>query len=315
MRLPTLQKLLYAADILAILGLAAYVGTTSTNAFEDVYKPVLAKTVLSSQLRAGRSASANHYSSCWKAGAPDDSSVGTVEQNSDTTQMINKRFTLYSTFFIRSNDKREGFAAIAYDRQERVYAENEKVEDYVLAQVFPNKVILKKGGLSFTLERDTNAGPASRMARQPKRPSRGDSRSRPVRKIPPNAGLTESAGANRKNVQKFTVSEKDKNYIAENFAKILHDVNLQTELGGKNKSMTGVKINTIKPGSILYRVGNLRPGDIIRKVNGKPINSMSQAFALHGELTKQNVKRVTVEIERNGKLLNRTYSITDQNTK
>ncbi len=309
---------MYAANLLAVLGLVACVAMPSTAALEDVYKQVSAGTVSSPRLPAFVPASADHYSSCWKMGGPDNSPTVAAHQDVvGAMRAIRGRYKLYSTFFVRSPDKREGYAAIAYDRQERVYAENERVGEYVLAQVFPNSVILKKGGASFTLERASGvrqASPTSR-SRLPGRTPRKKTSERRGQKnslstVRPSAAAVGKAKA--ANTQQFSVSEKDKNYITENFAKILHDVNLQTEIAKEGGAMTGIKIGHIKPGSILYKVGNLRPGDIIRKVNGKPINSVVQAISLYGSLTKSNVKRVDVEIERKGKIFNRTYSITNQ---
>ncbi len=314
MTIPTIKKLLYAANLLAGLGLAAFVATSSTAAFESVYKPVSAGTASPTRPPTARPRPAKDYSSCWDEGGPDNPPpTGVAQQDTRPMQAVKRRYKLYSTFFVRSPDKREGYAAIAYDRQERVYAENERVGEYVLAQVFPNSVILKKGGVSFTLERASGAGRASSpsRSRSPGKAPRKETSERRRQERSLRTARPSTVAGGKANTQQFTVSEKDKDYITENFAKILHDVNFQTELAKEDESMTGIKINKIKPGSILYKVGGLRPGDIIRKVNGKPINSLSQAISIYGSLTKSNVKRVDVEIERKGKIFNRTYSITD----
>lgn len=285
---------------------------SSTTTFEGVYKPVSVKTASSPQSPSSKSRPAAYYSSCWKTGDPDNPTTDTTKQNAGTIQLVKGRYKLYSTFFVRSPDKRTGYAAIAYDRQERVYVEKETVGEYVLAQVFPDKVILKKNGASFTLERTSDtkqSAPSRPSSRSPGRTSRREALKRRGQTNLPRTAQPSSATDSTANTQQFTISKKDKDYITENFAKILHDVNLQTEIAKEDGAMTGIKIGHIKPGSILYKIGNLRSGDIIRKVNGKPINSVSQAVSLYGSLTKSNVKKIDVEIERNNKIFNRTYSI------
>ncbi len=316
MTVPNLKKLLYVA-ILAVLGLAARVAMSSTAAFEGVYNPVSSETISFPRSPAARPRPAAYYSSCWKMGGPDNSPTGAAHRNVGATRVLSGRYKLYSTFFVRSPDKRMGYAAIAYDRQERVYAENESVGEYVLAQVFPNSVTLKKGAVSFTLERTSDAGrsaPPSR-SRLPGKTSRKEALARRRERTSSlRTARPATATGDMADTQQFTVSEKDRDYITKNFAKILHDVNLRTEIATEDNSMTGIKINNIKPGSILYKVGGLRPGDIIRKVNGKPVNSIHQALSLYESLTKSSVKKVDVQIERKGKLFNRTYSITNQGT-
>ncbi len=312
MTVPTLQKLLYAAILLAVLGLVVCVAAFSTAAFEGVYKPVPAGAASSIRTQAARPRPAEYYSSCWKTGDPDAPPTDTARRGTGAMQFVRERYKLYSTFFVRSPNKEVGYAAIACDRQERVYEENEMVGEYLLARVFPDSVILKKGGASFTLERDSAAAQSARpsSSRSPGRTSRRAAPKRREREARPGTvrpGAAAPAGAD---TQRFTVSEEDRDYITENFAKILHDVNLQTEIAEEGGAMTGIRIGHVKPGSILHRVGNLRPGDIIRKVHGKPVNSVRQAVSIYESLTKRKVKKVDVEIERNGKIFNRTYSIT-----
>ncbi|GAG53283.1 unnamed protein product, partial [marine sediment metagenome] len=230
---PTLKKLLYAANLLAGLGVAACVAASSTAAFEGVYEPVSAETVSSIRSPASIPRPEEYYSSCWKAGSPDSLSTQAICQDVGTMQAVSGRYRLYSTFFVLSDNKREGYAAIAHDRQERVYAENEKVGEYVLAQVFPDRVILKKGGASFTLERASGAGQGVSSSRSSSKTSRIEAPGR--RRLEdkrPRAGRQGAAKSDKADIQQFTVSKEDKDYITDNFPKILHDVNLQTEITG-----------------------------------------------------------------------------------
>jgi type II secretory pathway component PulC len=118
----------------------------------------------------------------------------------------------------------------------------------------------------------------------------------------------EDAPAGTTASRRLIVPAREKDYIVKNFPKILHEVKLQTELE-EDGSMSGVKVGYVKAGSVLSRIGRLRSGDIIRKVNGTPVNSIQQAVSLYEQLTKQNVQKVDVEIERKGNVFTHNYSI------
>ncbi len=321
MTIRTLKNLLYGANFLGVLAaLVLIVGAiSSATVVQPVYKPISAGTAELRDLPSGRQRPAADYRSCIVTGVVEPEKNTFSGADGDMLPPIKGRYKLYSTFFVRSPDgEKRGFAAIAYENNEGMYTENERVGEYMLAQIFPDNVILEKGGKSFTLEREASAGKSA-----PAAPSRSakPSRSRPKRtrtrsrSSPQHKGLKDQPdrslkGEELRSSQNFSVSSKDKNYITDNFAQVLHDVNLKTELS-QDGSMTGVTIGRIKTGSILYTKGNLRAGDIIRSINGTPVNSVRQVMTLYEDLTKQDVKRVTVDIERDGQLITQNYSITD----
>ncbi len=74
----------------------------------------------------------------------------------------------------------------------------------------------------------------------------------------------------------------------------------------KNGKYEGFKLVGVRPGS-LYRAIGIRSGDILRSINGQAINSPNKAMELFNQLRSQS--RITMEVERRGKIENFQYSI------
>jgi membrane-associated protease RseP (regulator of RpoE activity) len=68
----------------------------------------------------------------------------------------------------------------------------------------------------------------------------------------------------------------------------------------------GFKLVGVRPNSF-YRAIGIRSGDVVRKINGKEINSPNKALEMFE--TFQNASKATFEIERRGELLPLTYTI------
>lgn len=70
----------------------------------------------------------------------------------------------------------------------------------------------------------------------------------------------------------------------------------------------GYRIITVRPYNILYKLG-ARNGDIIKRVNGHPIDSTEKLYRLWNSI--QGESQVTVDLERNNKLMTYEFSISD----
>lgn len=342
MNMKQMKTVLYAVNILAGLAMVA-AGVSAAyapSAFAPSYELVSPGSAAAAPVDVGRTKSPRYYSSCWTTGNPRPALSRKKEEITPPAPVPSGKFKLYSTFFIGSGPGREAFAAISFDNSDGVYTQGEEVGGYVLSEIFPDRVILKKGEQSFTLDRTeaARAGSGGRSASKvrSRTSKRTSSRTTPrssksgsdrnsrgsAREVTGGAGGRtaggDAAGIDRAGTdnrvassRKFTVSKKDRDYAVENFGKILHDVNLQTEMSEEDGSMTGVRIGYIKKGSLLARIGHLKAGDIIRKVNGRALNSVREAVSLYDELTMKNAKRINVQIERDGALMNFNYSIGD----
>lgn len=70
----------------------------------------------------------------------------------------------------------------------------------------------------------------------------------------------------------------------------------------------GFEVNNLPPDSLPYKYG-LRDGDIIRRVNGIFIDSISKGFAVANQIIKEGTEIVTVEVIRNNSPLVLTFKV------
>jgi general secretion pathway protein C len=70
----------------------------------------------------------------------------------------------------------------------------------------------------------------------------------------------------------------------------------------------GYKIFRIKPYNILYKYG-ARNGDIIKRVNGHPVDSTEKLYTMWQSL--KGDAKITVDLDRGGKIITFDFSITD----
>ncbi len=68
----------------------------------------------------------------------------------------------------------------------------------------------------------------------------------------------------------------------------------------------GFKLFSIKPGSLTYQLG-LRSGDIVRRINGKNLDSPEKVLELYAQL--KDASRIALLLEREGKALRHSYLI------
>jgi type II secretion system protein C len=76
----------------------------------------------------------------------------------------------------------------------------------------------------------------------------------------------------------------------------------------KNGKLEGYVLKTISPENILYRFG-LRNGDIIKRVNGKELNSTEKLYTMWQ--TMQNEPKITADVERSGRTMTFDLNITE----
>lgn len=71
----------------------------------------------------------------------------------------------------------------------------------------------------------------------------------------------------------------------------------------------GFLVREIQPGSVYEKLG-IRPGDVIRSVNGQPINNMEEVMKLYQQLGGVNkVGNVSIEVMRGGRTENLQYNL------
>jgi general secretion pathway protein C len=75
----------------------------------------------------------------------------------------------------------------------------------------------------------------------------------------------------------------------------------------KNGVGNGFKIFSIQPNSLYSNIG-VENGDVLQRINGYDINSPDKALEVYSKLRESN--HVTLEIERNGQVIRKDYTIT-----
>ncbi|MCL1911247.1 MAG: hypothetical protein FWG13_03480 [Leptospirales bacterium] len=76
----------------------------------------------------------------------------------------------------------------------------------------------------------------------------------------------------------------------------------------KNGKLDGYVLKTVSQENILYQLG-LRNGDIVKRVNGKELNSMEKLIAMWP--TMQNETKITADVERGGRMMTFDLNITE----
>ena len=86
--------------------------------------------------------------------------------------------------------------------------------------------------------------------------------------------------------------------------------NVETEPSFHRGAFVGFRIVSLFPGELGYASLDLRPGDTVTRVNGKPIERPEQALALWDAL--RTASDLVVDYERNGEALQLRFAIVDE---
>mgnify|MGYP001053254335 CR=1 FL=1 len=124
-------------------------------------------------------------------------------------------------------------------------------------------------------------------------------------KKPAAPGKTSSAGGGGRVKQNISRSELQQ--------KVLNDMDnaLKGIKAGPHRvdnRIEGYKLFRVQNDSILYRLG-ARNGDIVKRVNGHPIDSTEKLMEMWKNI--QGESRINVDLERDGQLMNYEFSITE----
>lgn len=79
---------------------------------------------------------------------------------------------------------------------------------------------------------------------------------------------------------------------------LLNSLTCFAEEASSKTEVQGYKLIEVQSGSMFQQLG-LQRGDVIKKVDGKPVTSPQEAMAIYD--IKKKAKKMKIEIERNGK--------------
>lgn len=178
-----------------------------------------------------------------------------------------------------------GYALISVNGQsQEPFAVGQAVtEGAILQAVYPDRVVISRNGVleSLLLEGSENSRPPSGVS------SPGINR---VVTLP--EGLVRETGPNQYTVARDKLAEQMRT------PDFLRNATLIPSSGG------GFLVRQIQSGSLYQKLG-LRVGDVIKSVNGQPINTAEDALKLYQQMTSLN--SVNLEIMRDGKFVSLSY--------
>ena len=108
----------------------------------------------------------------------------------------------------------------------------------------------------------------------------------------------------------WSVPKEEREWFRVYGEKVIEDIAVIPEKDPDTGKPNGVRIKTIRKGSILAKRG-LKPGDKVISINGKPVTSRQDAISyVKGE--GKGATRYIVEIERRGTIIKMTYNVKDR---
>ena len=209
--------------------------------------------------------------------------AGQTNLSPDTIPLTSLNLTLTGVMPIGA----EGFAIMSVDGQpETSFAIGEEiVAGANLQAVYPDRAILRRNGLlEAVILKEGAALAEGSVITSPQ-----------VRQDTGLSGIR-SSGNN------FTV---ERNLITQQMQRpeFLSQALMVPNAGG------GFLVREIQPGSVYEKLG-MRPGDVIRSVNGQPINNMEEVMKLYQQLGGVNrVGTISIEVMRGGRTETLQYNI------
>lgn len=110
----------------------------------------------------------------------------------------------------------------------------------------------------------------------------------------------------------FTVSRSDVKDQINNYQSLLSSARAMPYTDPRTGELTGFIIQQLKPGSLFQKLG-IQQGDVIKGVNGEPINSINKALEVFGNLkgSVDDLDSVNLSIERGGSDQDLNYNVKD----
>jgi general secretion pathway protein C len=181
-------------------------------------------------------------------------------------------------------------------RKQDLYKVGSKIADAEVIGIYPDKVVLKRGEKEEVLLLfDENTFSMSSSGKE--KSSSADTGSKPKpSKVKPS----------KVSENKWVIKGEEITEAAKMAPDVLKQANITPYQPSGN--IEGFKVDNIVPGS-LYEQYGLKNGDVIKSVNGEPIDGLDKAISVGQKLLSGGVDSVTVEIERNGGTVTLNYDI------
>ena len=279
---------------------AAYLSSGIVVDFAGSHIPVFTNTATSKAERvssAGKLAGIDYYASVWEKNifnpggdvSAERPALKELEVETEVVEEINiplsaLNYTLIGTV---AGTEAHSFAIIKIpaEKQQMLYRTGDMVGPAEIVRIERNRVILNNAGRQEMLEVAFDASP---IASAGKRGGRS-SAAKGIRKV----------SANR-----YVLDRKEVDRLSGDMSQFMTQVRVVPNIVRGKAS--GYKLMNIKKGSLVEGVG-LQNGDIIKEINGKPIDKPEAAFGAYRQLKDDG--KFVIEIERKGKRETLSYDI------
>ncbi|MBN2372535.1 PDZ domain-containing protein [bacterium] len=194
-------------------------------------------------------------------------------------------------------------------QKQNIYLEGDEVGPAEVVKIYRHKVILRREGTEEMLIAFDKLEPST-PDKSPQTPSQASNIPPETSRIPGASLGKLSAQLGKKIGQNHWVLEREEVQTAiSNANQLLTQVRVLPHFeGGNLDKPDGFQLANIQNRSFFDRMG-MKSGDIIRSVNGQPVDSPEKAFQAYQRL--QNESRIQVNILRNNREISLQYDIND----
>jgi general secretion pathway protein C len=202
-------------------------------------------------------------------GSLEKASEGVKEEEVEDLEPTSLRIALLGTV---TGDEQNAFAVIEEKDKGKqgLYRVGDSIQNATVKMILREKVVLRVGEKDEILTMEESAASRREKGQGPSQPSKKE-------------GST------------ITVNRKELSDSLKDINKVLSQVRIRPHF--KDGKSDGLSVSRIKAGSVFSKLG-LRNGDIVQKINDKPINSPDDVLALYEKL--KSGSQVSVEVTRKG---------------
>jgi general secretion pathway protein C len=202
-------------------------------------------------------------------GSLEKASEGVKEEEVEDLEPTSLRIALLGTV---TGDEQNAFAVIEEKDKGKqgLYRVGDSIQNATVKMILREKVVLRVGEKDEILTMEESAASRREKGQGPSQPSKKE-------------GST------------ITVNRKELSDSLKDINKVLSQVRIRPHF--KDGKSDGLSVSRIKADSVFSKLG-LRNGDIVQKINDKPINSPDDVLALYEKL--KSGSQVSVEVTRKG---------------
>lgn len=110
----------------------------------------------------------------------------------------------------------------------------------------------------------------------------------------------------------FTVNRSDVIEQLNNYQSLLQTAHAVPYTDPRSGEVIGFRVTRLQPGSLFQKLG-IQPGDVIKGVNGEPVNSINRALEVFSSLkgSINSLDKVSIDIQRSGSDQSLNYNVND----